>query len=433
MNITVEELAPCRKRLRIEVPANRVSEEFDKVADEYTKYVRIPGFRQGKAPRTVVLKKYQKDIEQELQRALVPKAYREACEKRNIHAVTSPNIEDLNYQHGLSMSFSTVVETAPEFTLPNYKGLKLKGASTAATPEEIAEATEKLLSQHAKFTDVTGRALQDNDIAVVKFSGSIGDKPITEIAPEADQLGAAETQWLLIKEGSFIPGFSEQLKGLQIGETRTVNVTFPAEIYIEALKGQSAVYQVELKGIKTRELPEITEELAQQLLQVPAAEFAQKIQDTITEQKSRRQKSELKRQIASQLEGAAQFELPTTLVEAETQDVIQEIVSENQSRGIPVNVLEEKKQEIFDNASRSAKEIVKLNFLLRKIAEAEKIAVTQNELGQYLSYLSMQSQRPIEKLVKQLRDSGGFRQIEQQLLSQKVMDFLLEQANVELA
>ena len=143
MNITVEDLAPCRKRLRIEVPANRVSEEYDKVADEYTKHVRIPGFRPGKAPRTVVLKKYQKDIEQELQRSLVPQAYREACEKRNIHAVTSPNIEDLNYQHGLSLSFSTIVETAPEFNLPVYKGLTIKGEKVEATPEEIDDLNKK--------------------------------------------------------------------------------------------------------------------------------------------------------------------------------------------------------------------------------------------------------------------------------------------------
>ncbi len=433
MNITVEDLAPCRKRLRIEVPANRVNEEFEKVAAEYLKYTRIPGFRPGKAPRSVVVKKHRKDIEQELQRSLVPKAYREACEKRNIQAVTYPDIEELSYQPGLSMSFSTIVEIAPEFTLPKYKGLTVKGGKIEATEKEVDQAIEKMLSQEIKLSDITDRPLQQEDIAVVKFSGKCDGKPIIEIAPEAQQLDSAETQWLLIKEGSFIPGFSEQLIGMKIGESRTISVTFPTELYIETLKGKVAVYEVELKGIKTRELPEITEELSQRILQIPATEFRKKIETTITEQKRRHQKSELKRQLASQIEAGAQFELPESLVRAETQDVIQEVISENQSRGIPVNILEEKKQEIFDNASSSAREIVKLNFLLRKIAEIEKISVTQDELGQYLSYLSVQHQRPIEKLIKQLRDSGGFRQVEQQLLSQKVMDFLLEQANVEIA
>jgi trigger factor len=433
MNITVEDLAPCRKRLRIEVPADRVTEEFDKVTVEFTKFARIPGFRPGKAPRTVVLKKFQKDIESELQRALVPKAYREACEKRNIRAVTSPNIEDFSYQHGLSMCFSTVVETAPEFTLPNYKGLALTGTTTEASEEEVSKTAENFLLQHAKFNEVTDRALNEGDIAVVKFNGTVDQKPILEVAPEAQQLASAETQWLLIEPNSFIPGFAPQLIGMAIGETRTIAVTFSADLYIEALKGQTASYEVELKGIKTRELPEITDELSQQLLQVPAAEFHTRIKSEIEERKKSQNRATLKRQIADQLEAAIQFELPDSMVQAETQDLIHEIVSENQSRGIPVNVLEEKKQEIFNNAARSAKEIVKVNFLLRKIAEVEKIAVTRDEIGNYVSFLAIQSGRPIEKLVKELSETGGLRQIEQRLLTQNVMDFLLDQSNVTIA
>lgn len=433
MNITVEDLAPCRKRLRIEVPADRVTEEFEKVTTEFTKFVRIPGFRPGKAPRTVVVKKYQKDIESELQKALVPKAYREACEKRNIRAVNYPDIEDLSYQPGLSMCFSTVVETVPEFALPNYKGLSLVGIPTEPTAEEITQATNAFLWRYAEFTDVTDRALGEGDIAVVKFHGTVNGQPILELAPEAQQLAAAETQWLLIEPDSFIPGFAPQLIGLGIGESRTVTITFLESMYINALRGQTACYEVELKGIKTRLLPEVTEEISQALLQVPAAEFHATIKKEVEERKKSRNNTGLKQQLADQLEAAIQFELPESVVLAETQELIQDIVAENEYRGIPVSVMQEKKQEIFDNAARSAKGNVKLNFLLNEIAKVEKIELESIEILNYVGYVALKANRPIEKVVKELSNSGELSQIRQRLLWHKVMDFLIEQSNVTTA
>ena len=133
MNITVEDVAPCKKRLKIEVPANRVQQAFDRVADGFQKEARIPGFRPGHAPRAVVLKKFHKDIEGETQRTLVPEAYQEAISEKKLRVVSAPEIEDLKYQPGLSLSFSTVVELVPEFKLPEYKGFALKQQDTGVT------------------------------------------------------------------------------------------------------------------------------------------------------------------------------------------------------------------------------------------------------------------------------------------------------------
>src|SRR5271170_3912045 len=137
MNITVEDVAPCKKRLKIEVPANRVQQAYDRVASDFQKEARIPGFRPGHAPRAVVVKKYHKDIESEAQRTLVPEAYQEAISEKKLRVISAPEIEDLKYQAGLSLSFSTVVELVPDFKLPNYKGLTIKKQDTAITDDEV--------------------------------------------------------------------------------------------------------------------------------------------------------------------------------------------------------------------------------------------------------------------------------------------------------
>jgi trigger factor len=430
MNITVEDLSPCRKRLRVEVPANRVNEELARVTDDYIKHVRIPGFRPGKAPKAVVQKRYQKEIEGELQRSFLPKAFREACQKRSLQTVSYPEFEDVSYQPGLSLSFSTVVDTFPEFSVPTYKGLALEGRSIEVTAEELREAQENVLQQFASFNEVTDRPLALGDFGVIKFNGTVEGQPIAELAPAAIQLATAEQQWLWIKPESFVPGFTEQLLGMSIGETRTATVTFPEDLFFEELKGKQGVYEVVLKGIKERHLPELTDEIAEQSLQCKAVDFTDKLRDGIAGEKKRANQTQLKKQVADLIDKSVSFELPESVVKAETQDVIQEIVSENQARGIPVNVLEDNKGEIFDNATRSAKEIVKMNYVLRKIAELEKIAITNDELGNYVYWLAMQHKKPVDKLVKQLSESGGLRQIEQRLLVQKVMDFIIGQANV---
>ena len=433
MNVTIEEISPCRKRLRIEVPADRVTAEFDKVAAEFSQFARIPGFRPGKAPRAVVLKKYQKEIEGELQRTLVPKAYREACQKRNVRVVSYPDIEDLRYQSGLSLSFSTVVETAPEFQLPPYKGISVPGEKAEVTDAEVKEAIDGMLSQFGKFTDVEGRPLAEGDFAVIDYQGSIDGKAIADLAPQARQLAGGEGQWIAIRPDYFLPGFTQALVGLQVGEKRTVTASFPDDTDIEALKGQTGTYEVALKQIKVRELPELTDELAQQLAQVGAQELPAKIRASLQTEKERAAKQAQKRQIGEKLLAAVDFELPESVVQNETRDVVYDIVSENQARGIPAEVLEEKKQEIFDNASRSAKEMVKLNFILRRIADEEKISVGDDELSQYVTFLAMQQQTPPEKLAKKLSEGGRLGEIERRILSQKVMDFLLGQAKVEAA
>jgi trigger factor len=430
MNVTIEDVSACRKRLKIEVPANRVNQTFEEVTDEFQRFAKIPGFRPGKAPRAVIQKRYQKDIEEELQRKLVPQAYREAVQARNLKPVSAPEIEDLKFQAGLSLSFTTVVDLAPDFAVPLYRGLTVKAVDTVVTEEEVTKTLDSIREQRAEFKDVEPRPLAMEDFAVIHYVGSLGGKPIAEIVPEAKSIGENPQFWLWMRPNLFLPNFVEQIVGLKVGETKTIEIEFPADFGQKALAGQKASYEVTLKEIKVREMPEWTDELAQELAKRPLAELKEEVKKDLENRKKEEANRAQKKELVEQLLASSKFELPESVVREETEGVMYDIVSENQARGVPVELLEEKKQEIYDNAAHSAKDMVKLNFILTKIAEAEQIKVTNEEVAQQVHLMAMQRQQPVEKLIKVLQKNNAFPQIERRILSQKVMDFLLQAAKV---
>jgi trigger factor len=431
MNITVEDVAPCKKRLKIEVPANRVKQAYDKVADDFQKEARIPGFRPGNAPRTVVVKKFHKEIESEAQRSLVPEAYQEAIAEKKLRVVSQPEIEDLKYQAGLSLSFSTVVELVPDFNLPNYKGLVITKQETEVTDEDIEKTLKSLADQRANFEDGPARPLAMDDFAVISYTGKLDGKPLAELVPDAKNLAHNPNFWLWMRTDGFLPKFAEQCVGLQRGETRTVDIEFPADFPQTDLGGKKVQYEVELKEIKVKHAPEINDAFAQEVAKMNLVDLKTRVRDNMEQEKKGQANSAARTEIIQKLITAVEFELPPSAVDEETHATVYDIVAENQARGVPANVLEEKKDEIFTNAAKAARESVKFKFIAAQIAENEKIDVTQEQLAQHIAFLAQREGLTMEKMVDRVRKNNAFGVIRQQLLRQSVLDFLLKEAKSE--
>ena len=431
MNITVEDVAPCKKRLKIEVPANRVKQAYDRVADDFQREARIPGFRPGHAPRTVVVKKYHKAIEDEAQRTLVPEAYQEAITEKKLRVVSQPSIEDLKYQAGLSLSFSTVVELVPDFKLPEYKGIVIKKQDTAVTDEEVDKALNSIAEQRATFEDAPDRAVAMDDFAIISYTGTLDGKPMTEAVPEAKNLAHNPNFWLWMKPEAFIPKFAEQCVGLKKGEKRTVEVEFPADFPQAALAGKKAQYDVELKDIKVKKSPKLDDAFAQDLAKMDLAELKKRVRENMEQEKKNRAAGEQRTEIIQKLISSVEFELPPTAVDEETHATVYDIVSENQSRGVSTDLLEEKKDEIFTNAAKAAKDSVKFKFIAAQIADAEKLEVTNEQVAQHIGFLAQRENITMEKMVDRIRKNNAFGVIRQQLLRQQVLDFLLKEAKSE--
>jgi len=430
VNITVENLAPCRKLLRVELDAKSVDETFDAITKDYQKQASLPGFRPGKAPRDMVIKKYDADIQAEAKRKLIGDAYRKALEEKKISALGYPDIEEIQFGRGQSLQFAATIETAPEFQLPEYKGLPVKREIKEVTDADVERALGLLAQQHTKFETVA-RELKMGDVAVVNYTGTSDGKPLTEIAPTAKGLTEQKNFWVDVAPGTFITGFAEQLTGAKAGDKRTVNIDFPADFVTKELAGKKGVFEVEVVEVKEKVPPPVDDALAKNY----GAENLEKLRagvrvDLENELKFSQAKA-VRGQILNALLAQANFDLPESAVAQETKNVVYNIVQENTKRGVARDLIEKEKDQIYNAAATSAKERVKVAFLIQRIAEKEDIKVSQEEVLQRIQSMAQAYQIPVDKFVKDLQKRNGINEIYDQVAHEKVLHFLEINAKIE--
>lgn len=430
MNVTVENLAPCKKLLRVEVDAQEVEKTFDAVTRDFQRQVRLPGFRPGKAPREMVEKRFSNDIQDEVKKKIIPDSFKKAVTEQKLEVVGNPDIEEIQFSRGQNLQFAATVETAPEFEIPDYKGLPVRLEIRQVTDTDVERAMQMLRDRHAQFNTVT-RELQDGDVAVVNYFGRCEGKPILEHAPTARGLTEQKSFWINIEPTSFIPGFAEQLKGLKAGDKKEVAVDFPADFVTPQIAGKKGAYDVEIVEVKEKAVPAMGDELAKAYGAENLEELQNGVRHDLTEELKRKQNAEIRNQVVHLMLTKINCELPENLVLRETRNVVYNIVNENQRRGVSKEAIDEKKDEIFASASINAKDRVKASFLFERIAEKEGIKVEQKDLANRIGQMASANQIPVEKLVKDLQKRNAFQEIYEQLMNEKVIDFLVLNAQVE--
>ena len=430
MNVSVESLGPCKKLLRVELPVEKVNAVFDEITGEFQKGAQLPGFRPGKAPKHLVARAHEGRIVEETRKKLFNDSYTAAARQENLRVVVTLDVEEQQFGRNQEMRYTVTLETAPDFTVPSYKGLKVQRQLAVAGDADVDRAVNILREQQASFNDVD-RPIQDGDVAVVNYSGTVDGKPLTDIAPTAKGLTAKQNTWILVKAGSFVPGFTEPLVGAKAGDKRTVNVTFETEFVHPELAGKAAVYEVEILGVKEKVLPEVNDEFAKRFEAADLAQLLQGIRNDLQRELESRQKQSVRDQLLKALLAQVEFELPESVIASETRNIVYGIVNENQKRGVPQEVIEQKKDEIFGNAKSSARERVKVAFILNRIAEAEKIGVDDKEMTQRVLWLAQQNQVTPDKMVKQIQEQNAVGELRQDILTGKVLEFIELNAQIE--
>src|SRR5213596_3693560 len=382
MKVEVERQPGSVSKLQIELPPKEVEKEWDAIANSFARFAKIPGYRPGKAPRAVIDKRFRKEIQDELTKKLVSKSYHEAVEQEQLRVASLTNIEAGEFGEDKSMRFRATVVTAPEFELPDYKEIPVQLQDTKISEAEVEAAIERLRDQSADFVDVPERALEMGDFAVLDFEGSIENKPISEIAPQASKnLHGGKKFWLHVAPENFLPKFCEQLIGLKPGETRLVIVNFPDEFPVKELAGKKADYAVTLRDIKEKVLPAIDDALATKLAPGKTlAELRQLIEHDLEHAKEHDAERATEAQIVKYLHEQIQFELPQALLQNETRRALAELVQRNRERGVTDEMLKEKEKELIEGAAGVAAHRLKTNFMLHRIAEREKIQVAKEEI-----------------------------------------------------
>jgi trigger factor len=432
MKVEVEKQAGSVSKLQIELPAEEVSREWDAIANSFARFAKIPGYRPGKAPRAVIDKRFRKEIQDELTKKLVSKSYHEAVEQEQLRVASVTNIEDIQFGEDKSMRFRAIVVTAPEFEVPDYKNIPVQLPATKVSAAEVDAALERLRDQSADFVDVTERALQMGDFAVLDFEGSIENKPISEIAPEVSKnLQGGKKFWLHLAPENFLPKFCEQLMGQQPGETRLVIVNFPDDFPAKELAGKKADYAVTLREIKEKVLPAIDEALAAKLVpDKTLADLRQMIEHDLEHAKEHDAERAKEAQIVKYLHERIQFDLPPALLQNETRRALAELVQRNRERGVTDDMLKEKEKELINAAAGMAAYRLKTNFILQRIAEREKIQVTKEDLDSRIRQEAGHYDISPTKMRKELQQRNALDDVSEQLLLGKTLDFL--KANVSI-
>ena len=430
VNVTVEHLAPCKKLVRVEVEPQQVDLIFDTVTKDFQKQASLPGFRPGKAPRDMVLRKFEKDIEEEVKRKLIGDSYRKAMEEQKLQVIGYPEVEEIQFGRGQALQFAATVETAPEFELPEYKGIPVKREIRNVTDQDIERAIETLRLQQQDFKTVE-RPAQNGDVVVVNYTGTVDGKPVTETAPTAQGLTEQKNFWVEMQDNSFIPGFATQLNGAKAGDKRTVNVDFPADFVTPQLQGKKGVYEVEIVEVKEQVLPAVDEAFAKSFGADSVEKLREGVKRDLENELNYSTRKSVRTQLIRALLDRVSFELPETTVAEETRNLVYDLVRENQQRGIAREVIEEQKDTIYSAAANNAKERVKVNFLLQKIAEKEGIKISREEVAQRIGQLAAYYKVPADKFVKDLQKRNGVYEIYDELTKEKVLELLQENAQIE--
>ncbi|MEY2527419.1 MAG: trigger factor [Verrucomicrobiota bacterium] len=433
MKVEVEKQPDSTSTLRIELPPEEVSKEWDAIANSFARFAKIPGYRPGKAPRKVIEAKFKKEIQDELTKKLVSKSYRDAIEQKQLRVVSLTNVEDVKLGEDKSLRFRATVVTAPEFELPEYKNIPVQLPSTGVAEADVDLALERLRDQSADFVDVPERGVEMEDFVVIDFEGTVDGKPISEVAPQASKtLHGGKKFWLRVAPGNFLPNFCEQLLGQKPGETRLVIVDLAQDFPVKELAGQKATYAVTLDELKQKILPAVDEALAEKLLPGKTlADLRHTIEHDLAHEKEHEVERAKEGQIVKYLHEKVQFDLPPVLLRNETRRALGELVQRNRQRGVTDEMLKEKEKELVEGAGGLAAHRLKTNFILHRIAEREKIEVTREELRDQIREEAARYDVSPEKMRKELEERDGLDGFAEQILLGKTLDFLKANVSVQ--
>ena len=433
MKVQVEKKPDSVSTLKIELPPEEVSKEWDTIANSFARFAKIPGYRPGKAPRAVVDKRFRKEIQEELIKKLVAKSYREAVTQKKLRVASLTNVDQVQVSEDKSMSFEATIVTAPEFRLPDYKKISVELPDTKVTDQEIDATLERLRDQTADFVDSPDRAAQMEDFVVIDFEGTIDGKPISEIAPNSSKnLHGGKKFWVRLAADNFLPKFCEQIVGQKKEETRTVTVDFPVDFLAKDLAGRQASYNVTLREIKEKILPEVNDEFAAKLLPGKTlADLRHTVEHDLEHEKEHQVEHAKEEQVIKHLHDNTKFDVPPPLLRNEMKRALAELVQRNRARGVPDEMLKEKEKELIETAAGVAHHRLKTNFILERIAEQEKIEVTREDLEHRIRHEAQRSNISTDKMRKELEEHDQLNALAEQILLGKTLDFLKANVSVQ--
>ncbi|HSI09337.1 MAG TPA: trigger factor, partial [Rariglobus sp.] len=436
VNIEIKDVSETRKSLVVTLDQAEVAAEHQAVVGEISKQARLPGFRPGKAPAAMIIKRYSKEIGEEFKQKVLAKAYRGGLEQSKLEPLNITDVQEGEIAADKSATVTITLDVRPTFTLPDYAGLPTEIQSVEITDAEVEKAIDALRAERADFK-IAERPAAKGDYVKIAYEGTVDGKAILEIAPDKQIYAKVPQTWEEVEgenEG-LIPGLGKQLSGFTKGDKKDVTITFPAEFAaVPALAGKTAIYTVEVLEIRERVLPEMDEAFFKANQADNLDGLKTNARNNLKGRKEYENRQAQRRQVAEALTAKVEFSVPESLVENETQQVLRQFIEENMRRGVPAEQFEKDKAALHESASKAARTRVKTQLLLAKIAEQEKLSVTERDIDTFIYRESVMNNQKPEKLVKELtKDREKLRAIQQSIIFDKALDLLVSKATVTTA
>jgi trigger factor len=430
MNLAIQDINETRKKLNVTVSADEASAEEKEILREFIGTVKIPGFRPGRAPEAIVRSRFGKELKNELNRKLTSKAYEYAVEDSGFEIYTVVDMEGGEFTTDQDGEISVTVDVVPDFNLPEYEGIKTKVPSVEVSDEEVDEAIDELRRQRSEF-QVVDRPAEKGDYVKVSYEGKVADQPIAEIVPDKAIWGKQDNTWEEAgAEGSVgVTAVVNGVVGMAVDEAKTESMSFPAEFEVGELAGKDAVYEMRVHEVRQRVLPEINEEFLKSMRLESAEQLKDQIYDDLKGRKVQTKRHSQRVQVTDALDARIEFSLPESAIEAETKSVMRGIVEQNVRQGVAEDQLDAHKEEIFENARRSAGQRVKMNILLSRIGKKEAIEVEEDDIQRFLMSEAMSKRVRIEQLVKEFqKDRERAVAMRRSILVDKTLSWIVEKS-----
>lgn len=423
MKVTVEELSPSRRALLVELPLDQVAATMETTLREWRRRLQLPGFRKGKVPPEIIQRRFQSDLKEEVLRELIPESYRQALAQTDLTPVGQPRVEDVHFHDGEPLRYRAVVEVKPPVEVRDYRGVPLERKPVQVSDEEVERALEHLREDAVEYFPMEGWPAMRDDLVILDHEGTLHEKPFKG--------GSGKNQTLILGHGGYLPGFEEQISGMQKGDTKQFRLVFPEEYPRKDLAGRTAQFTVKMKEVKKRRVPELNDEFARTVGDVESlAALRDKLRQRLTERKGQEQDAELKRMLLEKLAAAHEVELPETLVEAEVASFLQDLVATVRATGGRVRGLPESAEELRVKALEMARRRVKEALLLEAVAHQEGLAVSEAEIDAEIEAMAAAYRQEPGSIRRALEDPARRAGMTARMLERKALDFLFQQAKI---
>ena len=417
----------CTREVEIEVPADEVTKAFRTVTKRYQKQARIPGFRAGKVPESLIRTRFADGLRQDVVETVLPSHFREAIDKAGLKPISQPQVTDLHLEDGQPLKFKAVFEILPEFSISGYQDVHVAKPDTELTDTEFNAELDRVRDSRSTMEPVNeDRALVDGDWAQITFHGEF--KGEGETAETTEQPVKGDDVMVEVGGANTLPAFNEALRGSKPGQELKFEVSYPADFGDRRLAGKTVSYDVEVKAIKKKIQPELTDEFAKELGDYQGIEdFKQQLKDHLANDKKRKLEGETRDKIVEALISKYQFPVPESLVQQQVDARLDRGLRALAQQGMRTEDMRKLDFNRLRDAQRdSALNEVKGSLLLDRIANEEKIEVADAEVDRELELLSLQMREPLDTLRKRLTDDGGIARIREQIRREKTGSLLYE-------